>query len=103
LPGPTDYKITSKWLKTSPITIKSRKFMYYEEDIKKRSHCISPQKYNIKDNNFMKNSRFLNIGIGIGLGYRSWSKMYSNNIPGPGQYNLPSVFDKNRKFKYALN
>lgn len=27
----------------------------------------------------------------------------NKNFPGPGQYNLPSIFDRNRKDKLPLN
>lgn len=46
-------------------------------------------------------TRYKNYGIGIGFGQRS-----NENIkvsPGPGDYNLPSIFKKGRQGKYPIN
>jgi hypothetical protein len=52
---------------------------------------------------FVQNQRFANIGTGMGFGDKSWGKITESNYPGVGSYNLPSIFDKKRKYKYALN
>ena len=47
-------------------------------------------------------SRFKKYGIGIGLGKRSFDNS-DKMSPGPGDYNLPSLFKKGRQGKYPLN
>jgi hypothetical protein len=80
--------------------LKFRHGFYYDEEMKTKM-ILSPQKYapNIK---VYANTRYENIKIGIGLGSKSTGRLREEG-PGPGAYNLPSIFDKNRKFKYALN
>jgi hypothetical protein len=100
-PGPQDYQqVQSNWKKSYPTTFKFRHGFYYDEIIKHSS--LSSKQYNIRENKLPYRTRFENIGIGIGLGNRlNFSK--NDNTPGPGNYNLPSIFDKTKKTKYALN
>jgi hypothetical protein len=72
--------------------------------VKKKGHCISPQTYN-PDMKCVSNTRYDDISVGIGFGNRSLEKFLASKsgIPGPGQYNLPSVFDLKRKYKVSLN
>jgi hypothetical protein len=89
-------------MRQNPVTIIPRRSLYYDDEAKQKGHTLSPQKYK-PDTNIVQNKRFIDIGIGIGIGKKSWGKMTLNNIPGVGSYNLPSIFDKSRKYKYALN
>jgi len=59
---------------------------------------------NIKDYKIGFNRRFDNIQIGIGYGNKidCVTKAVVDN-PGPGEYNLPSIFDKNKRSKISLN
>jgi hypothetical protein len=68
--------------------------------MKYKGDVISPQKYT-PSFKFAENKRYDNIKIGIGLGSRN--KSSSMLIPGPGAYNLPSIFDKSKRTKYPLN
>jgi hypothetical protein len=78
---------------------------FYDEDVANSKHCISPQKY-LPSTKMEQNWRFTKIGFGIG-GRSSASKnmliLVNLNNPGPGSYNLPSVFDKKRKFRVPLS
>ncbi len=60
--------------------------------------------YNLKDKNIGFNNRFENISIGFGKGNKidPVNKSVVKN-PGPGDYTLPSIFDKNRRFIIPLN
>lgn len=51
--------------KGSPVTIKSRTMFFYDEDIAKSKHCVSPQKY-LPSTKIVENLRFTTIGFGIG-------------------------------------
>jgi hypothetical protein len=97
--------------KGSPVSLKSRIMFFYDEDLAKQKHCVSPQKY-LPNTKPVENMRYTKIGFGVGG--RSANDNISNNIyllliidtrsiPGPGTYNLPSVFDKTRKYRVPLN
>jgi hypothetical protein len=76
--------------------------MYYD-GILKTANNISPQKYNPKTD-FVANSRFKNIGISLGYGTKTWeSVIIKSSTPGIGTYNIPSIFDKGRRYKVPLN
>ena len=49
----------------SPITLKSRVMFFYDEDLAKQKHCISPQKY-LPSTKITENLRFTKIGFGVG-------------------------------------
>ena len=83
----------------SPPTFKFRHGYFHEEDMKHRGYDLSPLSYS-PSSKCISNTRYNNISISIGARIEKKNKMIT---PGPGQYNLPSVFDKCRKFKYALN
>jgi len=85
--------------------------MFIDKDIQESKHCISPQKY-LPNTRQEQITRFTNISFGFGP--RSSSeirgKLININLivanlynPGPGAYNLPSVFDKSRKIRVPLN
>lgn len=48
-----------------PVKLKSRLMFFYDEDIAKQKHCISPQKY-FPSTKLEQNLRFKNITFGIG-------------------------------------
>jgi hypothetical protein len=83
---------------------------FYDIDFAKQKHCVSPQKY-FPSTRSTENLRYSRIGFGYGDRNAIECKylFITNNIlakynfPGPGSYNLPSVFDKTRKNKVPLN
>lgn len=81
-----------------PINIKSRLGFYYDDDLKKKKHTVSMQKYSPKYN-LVEINRFKGAGIGIGERI-SFSR--SRN-PGPADYKIPGIFDKGLKGKLVLN
>lgn len=64
-------------------------------------HDVSPMKY-LPERKSTEMTRYKNFGIGIGLGKRSFD-IGSKIIPGPGDYNLPSLFKKGKQGKYPMN
>jgi len=100
-PGPQNYFTPIQWKKQNPLTLKFRHGFYYDEEMKYKGPVLSPQKY--KPNfSTIEATRYQNIKISIGVGSKS-SMLNNNKSPGPGDYNLPSIFDLKRKNKYALN
>jgi hypothetical protein len=81
-----------------PICIKSRQGFFYDDDLKKKKHIVSMQKYHPKYN-LVEINRYKGAGIGIGERL-SFSK---NKNPGPADYNIPGNFDRGLKGKLALN
>lgn len=67
-----------------------------------RAHTISPQTY-APSTKLNQNRRYLDIGIGLGIGQKFSKKSPQLKFPGVGDYNLPSIFDKTRRTKYPLN
>ena len=59
---------------------------------------------NTNDKKIGFNRRFEDIQIGLGYGNKieAETKAVVAN-PGPGEYNIPSVFDKNKRYKIPLN
>lgn len=58
----------------------------------------------LPERKFTENSRYKTYGIGIGLGKRSQDQYNPmKGIPGPGDYVLPSLFDKRIQGKYPIN
>jgi hypothetical protein len=47
------------------VTIKSRQMFFYDEDIAKAKHCISPQTY-LPSTKMVENNRYDNITFGVG-------------------------------------
>lgn len=70
-------------------------------DLAAKKHCISPQKY-LPSTKFQQNLRFTTIGFGKG-GRTSNENTSVKQFPGPGTYNLPTIFTKNKKTKIPLN
>jgi hypothetical protein len=64
-------------------------------------HDVSPMKY-LPERKSTELTRFKKYGIGIGLGKRSFDKD-NKKSPGPGDYNLPSLFNKGKQGKYPMN
>ena len=81
-----------------PIAIKSRQGFFYDDDLKKKKHIVSMQKYHPKYN-LVEINRYKGAGIGIGE-RMSFSK---NRNPGPADYTIPGNFDRGLKGKLALN
>lgn len=54
------------WEKDLQTTIKSRKMIFYDEDVTKSKHCISPQTY-LPPTKLQENNRFSGISFGKGL------------------------------------
>ena len=81
-----------------PICIKSRQGFFYDDDLKKKKHIVSMQKYHPKYN-LVEINRYKGAGIGIGERL-SFSK---NKNPGPADYFIPGNFDRGLKGKLALN
>ena len=81
-----------------PITIKSRQGFYYDDDLRKKKHTVSMQKYSPRYH-LVEINRFKGAGIGIGE-RMSFSK---NRNPGPADYTIPGNFDRGLKGKLALN
>lgn len=80
--------------------MKFRKNFFYEEDSKKL-HDVSPMKY-LPDRRIAYYDRYKKYGIGIGLGKRTIDD-YIKLTPGPGDYNLPSLFDRRKQGKIPIN
>ena len=67
-PGPGSYtdKQSSKWNKDIQTTLKSRQSIFYDDDVMKAKHCISPQTY-LPPTKIQENKRFSNITFGKGI------------------------------------
>jgi hypothetical protein len=103
-PGPCEYdnSVSLEWVKRTPCSMKFRKDFFYQDDIKKM-HDVSPMKY-LPDTKIVENNRFRNNSISFGIGLLHFQiKEQMDKIPGPGRYNLPSVFDKRKTGKIPLN
>jgi hypothetical protein len=65
-PGPGAYDVIGNtWKLDAPVSIKSRIMFFYDEDLMKQKHCISPQKY-LPSTKIVENLRFTKIGFGMG-------------------------------------
>jgi len=103
-PGPSDYNNSAsiEWVKKTPCSMKFRKDFFYHDDIKKK-HDVSPMKY-LPDTKVVENNRYRNNSISFGIGLMEYQvKQQMDKVPGPGKYNLPSVFDKRKTGKIPLN
>ena len=66
-PGPGAYANNDKkWDKDLQTTLKSRNSIFYDDDVMKSKHCISPQTY-LPSTKILENSRFTGITFGKGL------------------------------------
>jgi len=100
IPSPSDYHINYK--KTNlDCTLKFRHGMYYESDTKMRLDFPSPQQYKPL-HTITEPSRYGNIKFG-GKGKSILISNLNVKNPGPGAYNLPSIFDLNRKYKPSIS
>lgn len=99
IPGPADYNLGIK-NSTLPTTLKFRHGFFYEDEFKSKKYQISPQAYTPHDK-FVLPSRYDKLKFGTES--RGSINQTKSNYPGPGYYNLPSVFDKSRKYKLAIN
>lgn len=82
------------------VKLKSRHGFFYDEDLKKKQFCVSPQLYHINYRQ-TSNLRFSQLSFGKGTKHHYLDSRKS--YPGPGSYNLPSIFDKSLRTKPALN
>ena len=84
-PGPGTYEVAKSILETNiPIKLKSRLGFFYEDEIKKRKHCVSMQRYH-PSTKLEENLRYRNIGFGIGGRIPNENLSVKNN-PGPGYF-----------------
>jgi len=82
--------------------MKFRKSYFYEDE-SKQLHDVSPMKY-LPTRKLTQGSRYQTYGISLGLGKRSQDQFNSGKLlPGPGYYNLPSLFDKRLQGKIPIN
>lgn len=100
-PGPGTYDLSKNFLKLNlPVTVKSRVKMFYDDDLKKRAHCVSMQRYKPKFT-LTEMSRYNTINFGIGE--RKETPDSRSKYPGPGSYNVPGCFDRGYKKKLPIN
>jgi hypothetical protein len=99
-PGPGQYSPLNKQ-SALPTSLKFRHGFFYDEELKSKKYQISPQKYN-PSIAAVKQSRFSSIKFSKEERL-SKDKNSSFQNPGPGYYNLPSVFDLKRKHKPSIN
>ena len=64
-------------------------------------HDVSPMKY-LPKRKTTEGTRYKKYGIGIGYGKKSGDN-FRKVTPGPGDYNLPSLFKKGLQGKYPMN
>ena len=101
-PGPGTYEVAKSILETNiPIKMKSRLGFFYDDEIKKRKHCVSMQRYH-PSTKLEENLRYRNIGFGIG-GRMPNENLSVKNNPGPGYYKVPGCFDRGYRGKLPLN
>lgn len=98
-PGPGAYELMKPpTFGIIPITVKSRQGFFYDWDLKKKKYTVGMQKYH-PIHTLVERRRF--NGVGFGIGERNAWK--SNGYPGPGSYNVPSIFERGLKGKLVLN
>lgn len=91
--------MTLDWERQNPCSFKFRKSFFYQDE-GNLMHNVSPMKY-LPERKQTDLTRFKKYGIGIGLGKRNFSEQKKS--PGPGDYNLPSLFNKGKQGKYPMN
>lgn len=110
VPGPGSYNHIKEFgNNNNAVLVRSRLMFFYgnliiiilDIDLKAKKHCISPQKY-FPSTKIIENMRFTSIGFGKGERTPTVNPSVKKN-PGPGTYNLPTIFTKNRKSKFPLN
>ncbi len=57
--------IIGDWNKDMPTSLKSRQMFFYDEDIQKAKHWISPQTY-LPSTKIQQNNRYTKITFGLG-------------------------------------
>ena len=67
-PGPGSYsdKGSAKWNKDIGTVLKSRQSIFYDDDVMKSKHCISPQTY-LPATKIQQNKRYSDITFGKGV------------------------------------
>ena len=81
-----------------PISVKSRQGFFYDDDMKKKKHTVSMQRYSPKYN-LVEINRYK----GASIGYGERMAFTKNSNPGPAQYKIPGIFDRGLKGKLVLN
>ena len=64
-------------------------------------HDVSPMKY-LPSTEITDSSRYKKNSIGFGIGERPYNKKWKIT-PGPGDYKLPNVFDRNKNGRIPMN
>lgn len=100
-PGPGAYNISPSKNTNFPVSLKFRHGFYYDEEIKYKKFQISPQTYN-PSLKYTQQSRFSNLKFS-NLKREEMVNRVNKAFPGPGSYNLPSVFDKTKKYRPSIN
>lgn len=100
-PGPGEYPLVEKNTGL-PVTLKFRHGFFYDDDYKYKGFQLSPQAY-LPDDSFTVRNRFKNIKFGCEPRIANDIPKYLKSNPGPGTYDLPSVFDLTRKYKIPIN
>lgn len=101
IPSPGDYNILLKNT-TLPTTLKFRHGLYYEDELKLKCNGVSPQTYTPNYGSVLS-SRYNSVKFNIQQRVTNEVNKEIKKNPGPGYYNLPSVFDLSRKFKPCIN
>ena len=99
-PGPGAY-IFRNYQKygTIPISIRSRREFFYDEDLRQKKATVSMQKYSPKYD-IIERNRYK--GTSFGFGQRPILSTFNKN-PGPAAYKIPSIFDRGIKGKLTIN
>jgi hypothetical protein len=64
--GVYELRTDKSWNKDIPVKLKSRQSFFYDDDIAKNAHCISPQTY-LPNTKCIENARYRTVGFGVGL------------------------------------
>ena len=101
-PGPGTYNVIhSSFIKDNPIVVRSRLEYFYTNDLKRSNPSLSPQNYRPRLDAILS-TRFKKIGIGYGTKMIPGNKEVLNN-PGPGAYDIHSVFEEKFRKKIPIN
>lgn len=100
MPGVGSYDISNDGkFGNIPTIIKSRQRFFYEDDLKKKQHCVSMQRYK-PVYTLVESNRYDGAGIGYGNRFEDFNK---NQNPGPGSYKLPGMYESYPFKKMTIN